>query len=201
MNDIEPYGELSIRVIRKNEEANVMTILKRILRMPYLVVRAIRGEVAVACCELRARVLRANGRTEELGVISRKKVTQVFVKDIAAAMATATDGSGSHATFNDYIYHQSGTGTNAESNADTALQTPVGSRVAGTRADVSSGTNGGYRTVATITYSGTFAITEHGVFNATTGGTLLDRSVFSAINVNNGDSIEFTYTLTIQPEA
>jgi len=27
--------------------------------------------------------------------------------------------------------------------------------------------------------------------------TLLDRTLFSAVNVVNGDSIEFTYTLTV----
>jgi hypothetical protein len=42
-------------------------------------------------------------------------------------------------------------------------------------------------------------VTEHGIFSqaATGGGTLWDRSVFSAINVVSGDSIQFTYTCTV----
>jgi len=39
-------------------------------------------------------------------------------------------------------------------------------------------------------------VTEHGLFNASSAGTLMDRTVFSAINVVNGDSIQFTYELT-----
>lgn len=177
------------------------TLLQRLTFITENLLPALRGELAVVKCALSAMVIRADGTIEPLGVICRKKVTQVYVKDIVAAMVAATDGSGAHGTFNDYIYHQSGTGTNAESNADTGLQTPTGSRVTGTRVDASSGSNGVYQSVATISYSSTLAITEHGLFNASTGGTLMDRSVFSAINVNNGDSIQFTYTLTIQPEA
>jgi hypothetical protein len=196
---IQPSGRLNIKVLRAEKEGKMTNALRRIARLPSLVADAIKGEISLVRCQLQATVYRADGTVRDLGVICKKKVTQVFVKDIVAAMVAA-DGAGSHATFNDYIYHQSGTGTNAESNADTGLQTPVGSRVSGTKVDNSSGSNGVYQTVATINYSASAAITEHGVFNASTGGTLLDRSVFSAINVNNGDSIQFTYTLTIQPE-
>ena len=50
-----------------------------------------------------------------------------------------------------------------------------------------------------MTFDATAAIVEHGIFSqaATGGGTLLDRSVFSAINVASGDSIQFTYDLTL----
>jgi hypothetical protein len=55
------------------------------------------------------------------------------------------------------------------------------------------------RTVGTLTFDAGAAITEHGIFtqSGTGGGTLLDRSVFSAINVISGDSIQFTYTLSL----
>ena len=46
-------------------------------------------------------------------------------------------------------------------------------------------------------YDGSYAVTEHGLFDAASGGTLMDRSVFAAINVGDGDGIEFTYELTI----
>jgi hypothetical protein len=51
--------------------------------------------------------------------------------------------------------------------------------------------------VATITYTTSQNITEHGIFSASTSGVLLDRSVFTAIPVVNGSQIEFTYTLTV----
>jgi len=51
--------------------------------------------------------------------------------------------------------------------------------------------------VGTIAYTTTKAITEHGIFNDPTAGTLMDRTVFSAINVVSGDSVQYTYTLTL----
>ena len=101
---------------------------------------------------------------------------------------TATDIT----TFN---YHDSGTGIVAEAVGDVGLGTPCGeARDAGTK---SQPTANQLRTIATHTYAATFAITEHGIFSATTAGTLWDRSVFTAINVVSGDKIEFTYTLTV----
>lgn len=143
---------------------------------------------------LSAKVIRKNGQVEDLGVIARKKVTTAFVNHLVDSLqdqtATAID------TFE---HHDAGTGTTAESNSDTALVTPWGgSRVAGTQTEGASANI--YKTVATISFTGTYAITEHGVFSAATGGTLMDRSVFSAINVVNGDSIEFTYELTCNAE-
>jgi len=53
-----------------------------------------------------------------------------------------------------------------------------------------------YKSVATIPFTTTQTIKEHGLFNASSGVTLMDRSVFTGIPVNNGDSIQFTYELT-----
>ncbi len=96
-----------------------------------------------------------------------------------------------------FRYHDSGTGTTAAAIGDTDLQTAAGptTRATGSQAD-STNT---YTTVGTISYTGTLAITEWGLFlDATRGSdTMWDRKVFSAINVVNGDSIQFTYVLTI----
>jgi hypothetical protein len=96
-----------------------------------------------------------------------------------------------------FKYHDSGTGTTAAAIGDTDLQTPAGptTRATGSQAD-STNT---YTTVGTIAYTGTLAITEWGLFlDATRGSdTMWDRKVFTAINVVNGDSIQFTYVLTI----
>lgn len=57
-----------------------------------------------------------------------------------------------------------------------------------------SSTDDTYQVVATLTANGTVAITEVGILNQATvaGATMFLRGTFSAINVNSGDSIEFT---------
>jgi hypothetical protein len=96
--------------------------------------------------------------------------------------------------FGDFKFHDSGVGTTAENAADTAIETTDGeSRSTGTQTESAANA---YRSVGTISYTTTKAITEHGLFNDASAGTLMDRSVFSAINVVNGDSIQFTYTIT-----
>jgi len=137
---------------------------------------------------LSARVIRKDGTIEDKGVVARKVVTTAFVNKLVDALQAA-------AYINTWKYHDSGTGTTAENASDTALVTPCGdARDTGTQIEGASANI--YKTVATHTYTATKAITEHGVFDAATVGTLLDRSVFSAINVNSGDKIEFTYELT-----
>jgi hypothetical protein len=98
-------------------------------------------------------------------------------------------------TISGFKFHDSGTGVGAEAIGNSALGTPTAlARVSGTPTNPSANQ---YRSVATLPYNNTFAITEWGLFSASVSGTLWDRRVFSAINVNNGDSIQFTYTLTV----
>lgn len=136
---------------------------------------------------LHAVVLRKDGSCEELGLISTKVVTTAGVNYLVDAMQGTVEPE-------NLRWHASGTGAAAEAVGDTTLGTEVGSRVSGTLAEGASANI--FRTVATVPYTSTLAITEHGIFSASTTGTLLDRSVFSAINVINGDSIQFTYELT-----
>ena len=94
----------------------------------------------------------------------------------------------------DYKFHDSGVGTTAENSSDTDIETTDGeSRASGTQVEESSVI---YRSVGTISYTTTKAITEHGLFSASTSTTLMDRTKFTAINVVNGDSIQFTYGIT-----
>lgn len=44
---------------------------------------------------------------------------------------------------------------------------------------------------------GTGAVTEAGLFNASTGGTMLCRTVFSVVNKDAGDTMAITWTVTI----
>lgn len=90
-----------------------------------------------------------------------------------------------------------GTGTTAAAATQTALVTEV-KRKAGSNSQVTTTqTNDTSQWDATFSssdsLSGSAAITEVGIFNNnTTGGTMLLRLVFSAINVNwdNGDTLE-----------
>lgn len=139
--------------------------------------------------EVRLTLRKANGEVVDYGVVSHRVVTTAYVTALATYQF---DASGPNPTA--YDHHDVGTGTNAEASGDTALQTPYGgSRATGTPTNPGAGQ---YRTAGTINFSGTFAITEHGVFSAASSGTLLDRSVFSAVNVASGDSLLATYTLT-----
>jgi hypothetical protein len=133
------------------------------------------------------------------GLLSTRVVTTAGVNFIVDAFQNTTE-------LENLKFHGFGTGTNSEASGDTALQTeettqyatdntrPTGSTTEGASANI-------YRTVATYSpdSGGTRAITEHGVFSqaATGGGTLLDRSVFSAVNLVAGsDSLQTTYDLT-----
>ena len=138
---------------------------------------------------LKAKMFRKDGSIEDLGIICTHVVTDAFVEYMVDSLRAV------EANWDDFKYHDSGTGTNIEAVENTALQTPTGeARDVGTQ--IEGATANIYKSVATNTYAGTFAITEHGLFNAAAAGTLMDRSVFTAINVISGDRIEWTYELT-----
>jgi len=88
-----------------------------------------------------------------------------------------------------------GTGTTGADPANTAMQSAgAESRVAGTITHVVSQE---YKVVGTLTCNATGkAITEAGLFDASTGVTLWVRATFDAINVVENDTIQFTFTLT-----
>jgi hypothetical protein len=134
-------------------------------------------------------------RWYDLGVVSRKVVTDTGVAFIVDAFQNLVE-------LENMKYHGVGTGSTAEAASQTALVTesttalnPDSTRATGTTTEASAAV---YRTVGTVTFDATAAITEHGIFSqaATGGGVMLDRSVFSAVNVASGDSIQATYDLT-----
>jgi hypothetical protein len=148
--------------------------------------------------QLFLRVIKADGREFDLGLASMRVVTNNGVAYIVSNFTTP-------ASFfvENFHYHGIGTGTNAENVTDTALQTelttaynPDSTRATGT--GVVGGSANIFHTVGTNTVDATVAATEHGVFSqaATGGGTLLDRSVYSVVNLASGDSLQSTYDLT-----
>jgi hypothetical protein len=111
--------------------------------------------------------------------------TDVGLALISAAMA---------ASANKYIGW--GIGTADAAVGDTGLgNASAESRTSGTQSQQSTGgtTNDTYRCVGSITCaSAGKAITEVCIFSASTSGTCYMRACFAAINVNVGDSIQFT---------
>ncbi len=87
-----------------------------------------------------------------------------------------------------------GTGTTAAAVGDTALGSEV-ARQAFTTSSVASNVVTLSTTYAAGT--GTAALTEAGILNASSGGTLLSRVVFSAINKGSADSLTITWTITV----
>jgi hypothetical protein len=87
-----------------------------------------------------------------------------------------------------------GTDNTAAAAGDTGLGTEAG-RVALTSTTV---TNNSVAYVATFPAgTGTGAITEAGIFNAASGGTMLCRTVFSVINKGAADTLGITWTVTV----
>lgn len=90
-----------------------------------------------------------------------------------------------------------GAGTTAAAAGDTALGSQLGSRKALTSSTQSGTNNESIVYVATFSAGeGTGAVTEAGIFNASTSGTMLCRTVFSVVNKAAGDTLQVTWTVT-----
>ena len=87
-----------------------------------------------------------------------------------------------------------GSGTTAAAAGNTALGTELG-RVSLTSTTVSSNVVTYVATFAAGT--GTGAVTEAGILTASSGGTMLCRTVFSVVNKGSADSMTITWTVTV----
>lgn len=99
-----------------------------------------------------------------------------------------------------------GTGVSAAAAGDTTLGTEVkadGTAAAGVHAIAAATTsvvtttttNDTAQFVGTVSETATIAVTESGIFNATTNGNMLARQTFTAVNVVSGDSLQFTWKI------
>lgn len=105
---------------------------------------------------------------------------------VASRMKNATATAMSHMAI--------GTGSTAAAASDSALGSESG-RVSLTSTTV---TNNEVEYVATFgAGTGTGAITEAGILNASSSGTLLCRTVFSVVNKGAADSMTITWTVTV----
>lgn len=135
-----------------------------------------------------------------LGFWSDKRVVANLITNAGAAgVASRINGSGSEAAF---VYIAVGIGTTAAAVTDTTLESEITdsglARVSATASRVTTDvTNDSARLTTTFSVSGTKAVTESGVLNAGSSGTLLARQVFSAVNVVSGDSLSVTWTIDV----
>lgn len=116
-----------------------------------------------------------------------------------AGVASRINGAGSEAAF---TYLAIGIGTTAAAAGDTTLESEIttngGARAAATASRVTTDvTNDTARLVYTWTFSGSFAVTEAGALNAASSGVLLNRQVFTAVNVVSGDSLQVTVDIDV----
>ena len=106
---------------------------------------------------------------------------------IASRMKDTTDDAMSHMAL--------GSGTTAAAAGDTALESQLGSREA---LDTTTVTSNAIEYVASFEAGdATGAVTEAGIFNASTAGTMLCRTVFSVVNKAADDTMSVTWTITI----
>lgn len=140
--------------------------------------------------KLSMKKITADGQFYDYGVVSQKKVTDVFVNYLVDAMQTT-------GMMNIFRWHACGFSTAAESSTDQLLTAETtetrdyGTSTEGATANI-------YSTVATHTFQNASTVGEHGLFDSsgTSTGTLVDRSMFAGIAVSSGDQIQFTYELT-----
>jgi hypothetical protein len=133
-------------------------------------------------------IIKTTGDGVEDRIEHKNLVVSVGKTNIAARMAGNTAAVMSHMAI--------GTGNTAAVVGDTTLETEL-ARVALTVA-------GGTPSSNTVTYSasypagtGTGALTEAGIFNAVSSGTMLCRTVFPVINKQAADSIVITWVISI----
>jgi len=131
--------------------------------------------------------------TDEHGNIKQEEevknlVVTVGKNYIASRMKDATATAMSHM--------EVGTSTQAAAVGDTALIAAVASsRVTLTSTTVT--TNSVAYVASFPAGTGTGALTEAGIFNASTSGTMLCRTVFSVINKGAADTLGITWTVTV----
>lgn len=132
----------------------------------------------------------------DYGIVSRKVVTDAGVNFLVDAFQNTVE-------VETLKFHAIGTGTNAENVSNTGLQTelttqynPDNTRATGSLTEGASANI--FRTVGTNAVDASVSITEHAIMSqaATGGGTCWDRSVFTAVALASGDSLQSTYDLT-----
>ncbi len=146
---------------------------------------------------LSLKIKKVNGDIWDYGCVGKHLIVTAGKNFIVDAFQNTTE-------VENLKFHAVGTGTNAAAVGDTALQTelttqynPDNTRATGSQGEGASANV--YRTTGTNTVDASVALTEWGLLSqaATGGGTLLDRQVFSAVNLSSTESLITQYDLTV----
>lgn len=144
-------------------------------------------ETVKATGQLSIKVTSASGQVKE-NIVVPNLVVSVGKEFIAARMKDGGPVEMSHMAI--------GSGSTAAVVGNTGVETEQGR--------VALQTAGGTVSGAVVTYEATFpagtgtaAITEAGIFNAATSGTMLCRTVFNVVNKGADDTLSITWTVTI----
>ena len=139
----------------------------------------LRGDVAIVLKD-------KNGNVKESREINNLVVT-AGLTFICARMAAASADVMSHMAL--------GSGTTAAAAGDTDLESILGSREALDSSTASA------NTIAYVSSfeagEGTGAVTEAGIFNAATSGTMLCHVIFPVVNKQADDTMSVTWTITL----
>lgn len=131
----------------------------------------------------------SNGRVKEERHL-KNLIVNAGLGHITSRMTAASSDVMSHMAL--------GSGSTAAAAGNTALGSQLGSRVAFTSATRSGSNN---ESIAYVTTFGagvaTGAVTEAGIFNAASSGTMLCRTVFAVVNKGSGDTLQVTWTVTL----
>jgi len=198
---VAPSGALSLRkrtaTVRKAPLSWKLRNFPNYWRGAWRVWLAQRFGIATHYGDLRLRVLHGDGSVTDYGLVSRRVVTDTGVAFIVDAFQNLVE-------LENLKFHGFGTGAGAEAVGNTALSTELTTEYATDNVRPTGSTTEAaaniYRSVGTLDPDAAVAITEHGIFSqaATGGGTLLDKTLFSAINLAAaGDTLEATYDLTL----
>jgi len=137
-----------------------------------------RGDVVV-------ELFHADGSLKDRREVKNLVVT-VGKQFIASRMARSTAAVMSHMAI--------GSGTTAPAAGDTALQSELG------RVALSSLSASGAVVTHAATFpaaTGTGAVTEAGIFNASSAGTMQCRTTFPVVNKGADDAMQITWTVTV----
>lgn len=144
-----------------------------------------------------AKLIRRDGDVLDYGLLSTRVITTTGAGFLVDALQGIVEPE-------IMKYHGIGEDNTAEAAGDTALiaeltteYTTNSTRATGTLAEGASGNI--FRTVGTNPVDASVAIVEAGIFSdaAVASGVLLDRSIFGAVNMVSGDSLQTTYELTV----
>lgn len=134
--------------------------------------------------QVKLELTRADGTVETVDI--KNLVVTTGLNYIVSRMKDTTQTAMSHMAI--------GSGSTAASAGNTALGTELG-RVALTSTTVSTNT---IQYVASFPAgTGTGTVYEAGIFNASSAGTLLCRTVFGIVTKDAGDSLAITWTITV----